>query len=100
MAVNGFWERIERRGLEGGVPVNDELGVGLVLNGRYVLVEPLGTGGTARVFRGHDRLLGRDVAVKLLQPDLAADRAVRQRFRQEAQRAAALSHPNIVAVHD
>jgi serine/threonine-protein kinase len=52
------------------------------------------------VWRGHDRVLGRDVVVKVLRPDLAADEALRGSFHQEAINAARLTHPNIVALYD
>lgn len=52
------------------------------------------------VWRGHDRVLGRDVIVKVLHPELAAHQGVRARFQQEAVNAARLTHPNIVAVYD
>lgn len=68
--------------------------------GRYVLQAPLGEGGMASVHRAHDTVLGRTVAVKTLHADLARDASFRERFRREARAVAALSHPNIVAVHD
>ena len=74
--------------------------VGQVLAGRYKLVELLGQGGMATIFRGHDTQLGRDVAVKVLRAEYGRDPAFVARFRQEAQAAAALSHPNVVQVFD
>src|SRR5918999_937219 len=74
--------------------------VGRVLGGRYRLVELLGEGGMATIYRAHDERLGRDVAVKLLRPEYGRDAAFVARFRQEAQSAASLSHPNIVSVYD
>jgi eukaryotic-like serine/threonine-protein kinase len=74
--------------------------VGQVLNDRYRLVELLGEGGMATVFRGHDTQLGRDVAVKVLRAEYGRDAAFVSRFRQEAQSAAALNHPNVVNVFD
>ncbi|HZD74392.1 MAG TPA: serine/threonine-protein kinase [Actinomycetota bacterium] len=71
-----------------------------LLAGRYELSEPLASGQTTSVWRAHDRVLGRDVIVKLLRPELAAQPEVRDRFRQEAVSAARLAHPNIVAVYD
>jgi eukaryotic-like serine/threonine-protein kinase len=70
------------------------------LGGRYRLLAPIGTGGMAVVWRARDEVLGREVAVKLLSVDLAADPASRDRIRAEAQAVARLSHPNITAVHD
>lgn len=70
------------------------------LGDRYELGDPLGRGGMAEVLEGHDLRLGRRVAVKILRPDLARDPAFQARFRREAQSAASLNHPNIVAVYD
>src|SRR5918993_9312 len=74
--------------------------VGQVLAGRYRLVELLGQGGMATIYRAHDSQLGRDVAVKVLRAEYGRDPAFVARFRQEAQSAAALSHPNVVNVFD
>ncbi|MEL7644816.1 MAG: protein kinase [Anaerolineaceae bacterium] len=71
-----------------------------ILNDRYQLVESLGTGGMALVYKAKDLMLERYVAVKLLREDFSVDAAFRERFRQEAKAAANLSHPNIVTVHD
>lgn len=70
------------------------------LGGRYQLRGVLGRGGMAEVHDGWDTRLSRPVAVKLLYPALAADEVTRRRFENEARAAAALNHPNIVAVHD
>ncbi len=70
------------------------------LAGRYELRGVLGRGGMAEVRDGWDTRLSRPVAIKLLYPALAADEVTRRRFEDEARAAAALSHPNIVAVHD
>ncbi len=71
-----------------------------LLNNRYELLETLGKGGMAVVYRAHDRMLERSVAVKVLREDYSNDQAFVERFRQEAKAAANLSHPNIVTVHD
>ncbi|MBV9096786.1 MAG: Stk1 family PASTA domain-containing Ser/Thr kinase [Frankiaceae bacterium] len=71
-----------------------------LLAGRYQLGEVIGRGGMAEVHRGRDVRLGRDVAIKLLRPDLARDPSFQGRFRREAQAAASLNHPAIVAVYD
>ncbi len=71
-----------------------------VLSERYELGETLGYGGMSEVHRGKDVRLGRDVAVKVLRADLARDPQFQLRFRREAQNAAALNHPAIVAVYD
>ena len=71
-----------------------------LLGGRYDLGEVIGRGGMAEVRRGHDVRLGRAVAVKLLRADLAQDPSFQARFRLEAQAAAALDAPAVVAVYD
>ncbi|MGV0851789.1 serine/threonine-protein kinase [Mycolicibacterium phlei] len=71
-----------------------------LLAGRYELRGVLGRGGMAEVHDGWDTRLHRPVAVKLLYPAIVADPAMRRRFEDEARAAAALNHPNIVAVHD
>ena len=70
------------------------------VGGRYELGEPLGKGGMAEVRRAVDQRLGRSVAVKQLRADLAVDPTFQARFRREAQSAAGLNHPTIVAVYD
>jgi len=74
--------------------------VGRVLSDRYRLVTPIGAGASAQVFLADDTRLRRRVAVKLLHAGLADDEGFLRRFRAEAQAAAALNHPNIVAVYD
>jgi serine/threonine protein kinase len=74
--------------------------VGQTFAGRYRVQEVRGEGGMAVVYRAEDTLLGRSVALKLLREPYAHDAAFLARFRQEAQAAARLSHPNIVAVYD
>lgn len=74
--------------------------VGRTLGGRYQLGEVIGHGGMAEVHLGTDLRLGRAVAIKVLRPELARDPAFLARFRREAQSAAGLNHPNIVAVYD
>ncbi len=71
-----------------------------ILNDRYQLIETLGTGGMALVYKAKDLMLERFVAIKVLREDFSVDAAFRERFRQEAKAAANLSHPNIVTVHD
>ncbi|MFL6078254.1 MAG: Stk1 family PASTA domain-containing Ser/Thr kinase, partial [Mycobacteriales bacterium] len=73
---------------------------GRLLGGRYQLGGLLGYGGMAEVHRGRDLRLGRDVAIKVLRNDLARDSTFQARFRREAQNAAQLNHPAIVAVYD
>src|SRR5437879_762516 len=74
--------------------------LGRVLGGRYRLIAAIGTGASAQVFLADDTTLRRRVAVKVLHPALAADEAFLRRFRAEARAAAALSHPNVMAVYD
>lgn len=71
-----------------------------MLGDRYEIGEVIGRGGMAEVHEGRDLRLGRRVAIKILRPDLAKDPAFQARFRREAQSAASLNHPNIVAVYD
>ncbi|MFC7217194.1 Stk1 family PASTA domain-containing Ser/Thr kinase [Streptomyces polyrhachis] len=70
------------------------------LGGRYELGQVLGRGGMAEVYLAHDTRLGRTVAIKTLRADLARDPSFQARFRREAQSAASLNHPAIVAVYD
>jgi len=74
--------------------------LGRIFNQRYRLKEKLGSGGMADVYLADDLLLEREVAVKVLHPQYAADPAYIQRFRHEAQAAANLNHPNIVNIYD
>ncbi len=73
---------------------------GVRLGGRYEVGSLLGRGGMAEVCHGTDIRLGREVAIKRLRSDLAADSTFQARFRREAQAAAGLNHPHIVAVYD
>src|SRR5689334_19283833 len=68
--------------------------------GPYEIVAPLGAGGMGEVYRARDTRLGRDVAVKVLPERLASDHDAVARFEREAKAVAALSHPNILAIHD
>ena len=74
--------------------------VGRVLGSRYRLIAPVGAGASAQVYLADDVQLRRQVAVKLLHPALAGDPTFLKRFRAEARAAAALSHPNVMAVYD
>lgn len=69
--------------------------------GRYRLLEEIGVGGMATVYRGHDERLGRHVAVKVMKPDLASNPTLRARFVQEARTMARLDvHPHVVQIYD
>ena len=74
--------------------------VGEVLADRYELEELVGTGGMSSVFRAHDRLLDRKVALKILHQQYSGDDDYVERFKREARSVAALSHPNVVTVID
>ena len=68
--------------------------------GHYKVLEQIGTGGMGEVYRARDERLGRDVALKLVRPSSAKDPDRLRRFEHEARAAAALNHPNIVAIYD
>jgi len=68
--------------------------------GPYEIVSPLGAGGMGEVYRARDTRLGREVAIKALPEALAKDKDRLRRFEQEARTIAALSHPNILGIHD
>lgn len=70
------------------------------LDKRYTILERIGGGGMADVYRAHDKLLDRSVAVKVLRSQFTSDEEFVTRFRREAQAAARLSHPNIVNIYD
>src|SRR5712692_3654401 len=68
--------------------------------GPYEILAPLGAGGMGEVYRARDKKLDRDVAIKVLPESVAADSDRLARFEREAKAVAALSHPNILAIHD
>jgi len=71
-----------------------------LVDNRYEIVRPLGSGGVADVYLAHDEVLDRDVALKMLNRERSGDEEFVERFRREARSAAALSHPNIVSIYD
>ncbi len=73
---------------------------GTLYGGRYEVSAPIASGGMAEVFLARDRLLGRQVALKVLHPEYARDRAFIERFRREAQAAASLNDPKVVSIYD
>ncbi|MEZ4226025.1 MAG: protein kinase [Polyangiaceae bacterium] len=73
---------------------------GLILAGKYKLLEPIGSGGMSEVFRAENLVIGRNVAVKLLNPNHARDPSLTERFFQEARSASRIQHPAIVDVLD
>ena len=68
--------------------------------GKYTIVEKIGAGAMGEVFRAHDPVLGRDVAIKVVLGQLSDDEKARKRFQEEARAAAQLNHPNIITVYD
>jgi eukaryotic-like serine/threonine-protein kinase len=70
------------------------------IDGRYEVITRVAAGGMGEVYRAHDSVLGREVAIKILHPHLAGDRGFVDRFRREARAAAILNHPSIVGVYD
>jgi len=74
--------------------------LGRTLGGRYRIIERIGSGGMAEVYKGRDTLLNRYVTIKVLRSVYAEDEDFVRRFRREAQAAASLSHPNIVSIYD
>ncbi|MEX3507564.1 Stk1 family PASTA domain-containing Ser/Thr kinase [Corynebacterium sp. LK2590] len=71
-----------------------------MLGDRYERGELIGSGGMSEVYAAQDTMLGREVAIKMLRPEMAHDTNFRERFRREAQNSGRLNHPNIVAVFD
>ncbi len=74
--------------------------IGKMLGNRYEILEKLGGGGMAIVYKSRDTLLNRLVTIKVLRPEFTSDENFIKRFRREAQAVASLSHPNIVNIHD
>lgn len=80
--------------------MSEYIAVGTVLSDRYEILEKIGSGGMAYVYKAHCRKLNRNVAIKVLRSEFTGDEAFMRRFVTEAQAAAAISHANIVAVYD
>jgi Protein kinase domain len=100
--ANPFTQPIAHRAgaIVGARPPVTELAVERVLDKRYKIVSPIGTGGSSQVYLAQDTALNREVAVKVLDAAAAGDANLRKMFVKEARALAALSHPNIVAVYD
>ena len=74
--------------------------IGKIVGNRYEIISEAGTGGMATVYKAKDRVLNRNVAVKVLKDEYTTDQDFIKRFNSEAQSAAALTHPNIVSIYD
>ena len=74
--------------------------IGKLLGGRYEIIEKIGGGGMALVYKARCRLLDRYVAIKVLREEFTSDEEFIRKFRRESQAAAKLSHPNIVSIYD
>jgi serine/threonine-protein kinase len=74
--------------------------IGKMLGNRYEILEKIGEGGMAKVYKAKCHLLNRIVAIKILRPEFAADESFVKKFKRESQAAASLSHPNIVSIYD
>ncbi|MFZ3270494.1 MAG: serine/threonine-protein kinase [Mycobacterium sp.] len=68
--------------------------------GRYRLIELIGRGGMGKVYKAHDSVIGREVAIKVLPPELATEPGYAERFRREAHTAARLTEPHIIPIYD
>lgn len=79
---------------------NNEALIGLTLSDRYEILEKIGTGGMATVYKAHDNVLDRDVAIKMLRENFDSETEVVSNFIREARSSASLVHPNVVSVYD
>lgn len=95
-----FWESSPSSEAAELLSESEQLEAGTQLAGRYEIGSPIGTGGMAEVYQGQDLRLGRQVAVKVLPPQFAADERAVSRFEREARILASLNHPNILSIHD
>ena len=74
--------------------------IGMMIGDRYEILDKIGTGGMSEVFKGKDHKLNRFVAIKVLKDEFVEDKNFVRKFKEEAQAAAGLAHPNIVNVYD
>jgi eukaryotic-like serine/threonine-protein kinase len=74
--------------------------IGATIAGRYLIEEVIGEGGMATVYRAKHKLVDRPCAVKVMNPAMASDTTVRERFRREAKAAQSLAHPNVIEIFD
>ncbi len=77
-----------------------ELARGTVFAGRYEIIEELGAGGMGRVYRAYDKKIEEEVAIKLIRPEIAAEKRTVERFRNELKTARKITHPNVCRTHD
>ncbi|WP_419866383.1 protein kinase domain-containing protein, partial [Mycobacterium kyorinense] len=77
-----------------------EAAVDEVVFGRYRLIALIGEGGMGKVYKAHDDVIGRDVAIKVLPTELSVEPGYRERFRREAHTAARLTEPHIIPIYD
>ncbi|MGN0164390.1 MAG: protein kinase, partial [Candidatus Ornithomonoglobus sp.] len=80
--------------------LNTENLIGTVLSDRYEVLEKIGTGGMATVYKAHDKVLDRDVAIKILRENFEGNSEIVANFIREARSSASLVHPNVVSVYD
>lgn len=80
--------------------ISTMLPAGSIVDGRYEIIEPLAEGGMGSVFRARRRLLGDEVAIKIVRSDIGGDEAARERFLREGRASAQIRHPNIVSILD
>lgn len=78
----------------------DEFGRGTLFAGRYEIIEELGAGGMGRVYRAYDKKIDEEVALKLLKPEIAADKKTIDRFRNELKLARKIRHANVCGMFD
>src|SRR5512135_2973122 len=96
--ANPFSQPVAAR--SGAIVAARQLAMERVLDKRYKILAPIGAGGSSQVYLAQDTALKREVAIKVLDPEAAADQQTRRMFVREARALASLSHPSIVSVYD